>query len=77
MKTLHGNLHRQQFGSAIRKRREALGLSQEKLAELADCHRNYIGNVERGEQNISIDMIIRLVKAIKSTLSEISRDAHL
>lgn len=50
---------------------------QEKLAELADCHRNYIGYVERGEQNISIDMIIRLVKAVKTTPAEVARDSGL
>ena len=54
--------HRRCLGTAIRKRRLALTLSQEQLAELADCHRNYVGNVERGEQNITID-----VKAANNT----------
>jgi transcriptional regulator with XRE-family HTH domain len=70
-------LHRRHFGQALRKRRESLGLSQEKLAEIADCHRNYIGLVERGEQNISIDMMVRLAKALKSTIANLMREADL
>jgi len=70
-------LHRRQFGDAIRKKREALGLSQEKLAEIADCHRNYVGKVERGEQNISLDMIVRLAKAMRSTIGDLLRNANL
>lgn len=34
-------------------------VSQEKLAELANVHRNYVGKVERGEQNITIDSLVR------------------
>lgn len=59
----------------IRKRREALGLSQEQLAERADCHRNYIGTVERGEQNITIDMITRFADGLKCKTSELIRGA--
>ncbi len=69
--------HRLLFGNAIRVRRTHLGLSQEKLAELADCHRNYIGIVERGEQNISIDMIVRLAAALKCAVRDIMKDAGL
>ena len=41
-------------GFRIRQIRESHGISQEKLAELADLHRAYIGQIERGEKNIDI-----------------------
>ena len=42
------------FGKALKKFRLAAGLSQEDLAELADLHRTYVGDVERGERNVSL-----------------------
>jgi transcriptional regulator with XRE-family HTH domain len=53
------------FGKHVRKLRLDRGLSQEKLAELADLHRNYVGGVERGERNIAIINIVRLARALK------------
>lgn len=69
--------HRLRLGKAIRNRRENLALSQEKLAELVDVHRNYIGLVERGEQNISIDRLVRIAKGLKSSLAQLMVDAGL
>jgi transcriptional regulator with XRE-family HTH domain len=53
------------FGKHVRKLRLERDLSQEKLAELADLHRNYVGGVERGERNIAIVNIVRLARALK------------
>lgn len=57
-------IHRRDFGLRVRRQRDALGISQEALAELAGLHRTYIGSVERGERNVSLDNIYRLAGAL-------------
>ena len=61
----------------VRQRRAELGLSQEQLAEKVGCHRNYMGRIERGEQNITLDMMVRVVKALGTTIADLSTDAKL
>jgi transcriptional regulator with XRE-family HTH domain len=39
-------------------------MSQEKLAEKADLHHNYIGELERGEKAASIDTLVKIAKAL-------------
>lgn len=57
------------FGAAVRARREALSLTQEQLAELADLHTNYVSSVERGERNIGLHNLARLAYALDLPVS--------
>jgi len=52
-------------GDTIRKYREKMDISQERLAELAELHRTYIGQVERGEKNLTLRSLERIAKALK------------
>jgi transcriptional regulator with XRE-family HTH domain len=70
-------IYRRKLGDAIRHRRKARKLSQEKLAERADVHRNYIGLIERGEQNITIESLVKLAKALKCKVMDLVVDAGI
>jgi transcriptional regulator with XRE-family HTH domain len=66
----HSKPARLVFAENMRKLRQQRGLSQEVLAEHAELHRTYIGSVERGERNISIDNMERLANALGVKLRE-------
>lgn len=59
---------RQLFATNLKKRRLELQLSQEELAHVVGLHRTYIGSVERGERNISIDNMERLANALQCSI---------
>lgn len=57
------------FSANMRRFRHAADLSQEGLAALSGLHRTYIGSVERGERNISIDNMEAIAHALKCTVA--------
>jgi transcriptional regulator with XRE-family HTH domain len=59
------------FGKRLRELRLERGISQEKLAEMADLHRNYVGVLERGGQSASLDAICKLAHALKMKPAEL------
>jgi transcriptional regulator with XRE-family HTH domain len=66
-----------ELGKAVRTERERMKLSQEDFAELCDLHRTYIGQVERGEKNISFVNILRISKALSMRPSKLLQKARL
>jgi transcriptional regulator with XRE-family HTH domain len=65
------------LGSAIRERRDELEVSQEQLAEMIGVHRNYVGTIERGEQNLTIETLVRFADTFKCKPSELLDEAGL
>lgn len=58
-------------GANLRRFRDTAGMSQERVAELAGVHRTYIGSVERGERNISLENLCKLASALGRAPSEL------
>jgi transcriptional regulator with XRE-family HTH domain len=54
----------------------AQGISQEALADLADLHRTYVGDVERGERNISLLNMAKIARAMHVKLSALVSDSE-
>ena len=59
------------FGEIIRDIRKEKELSQEELADKAGLHRTYIGMIERGEKNITLENINKLSKALQTPMHEL------
>ena len=64
------------FGTAVRRHRELLRLSQEELADRAGLDRSFVGRVERNEQNASLTTMQRLSQALGSDLDVIFATAR-
>ena len=52
------------FGKRVREVRKSKGISQEKLAEMAAIDRSYMGNIERGERNITLKKAYEICDAL-------------
>lgn len=62
------------FGEIVRRRRQQLGISQEKLAELSALHRTYISQIERGLKSPSLKAMVAISKALNVKLSALLRE---
>lgn len=59
------------FGKRLATIRKMKGITQEKLADLVEVHRTYIGFIEQGKRNPSISNIYKISKALKVSLKEL------
>lgn len=60
-----------QFGSKLRDKRKQLGISQDKLALLAEIDRSYAGRIERGEVNITLEKAYQLAEVLECDVSDL------
>ena len=59
------------FGKRVREVRKSKGISQERLAEMADIDRSYMGNIERGEKNVTLKKVYDICDALKVEIREL------
>lgn len=65
------------LGAVIRQHRQAMGVSQEKFADMIEMHRAYYGAIERGSQNLTVTTMLRVCRGLNTPLSAIFRAAEL
>lgn len=70
---MQGKLQRT-VGKNIRKFRKQLGLSQEELAEMCSLHRTYIGGVERGERNVTLETLAAIAHSLNKSPVELMEE---
>ncbi|UCD54833.1 MAG: helix-turn-helix transcriptional regulator [Candidatus Omnitrophota bacterium] len=58
-------------GKNVRHYRRKKKLSQEKLAELANLHRTYIGQIETGKRNVALKNVAKLAKALGVSVKDL------
>lgn len=59
------------FGQRVRQLRKEQGLSQEALAQLAGIDRSYMGNIERGEKNVTLKKVYEICDALEIDIKEL------
>jgi len=64
------------FGRRLRQLREERGWSQEHFAMIVGLDRSYVGSVERGERNVSLQNIAKFARSLEVTLPELMNLDH-
>lgn len=63
----------EEFGARVRKMRKSRGWTQERLAQAAGRHWTYIGGLERGERNITLQVAADIARALDADIEELFR----
>ena len=72
---MEGDLQRN-IGRNLRAYRQARGLSQEAFAEVLEIHRTYMGGIERGERNLTLQTVERIAARIEEDPLSLFRPEH-
>jgi transcriptional regulator with XRE-family HTH domain len=64
------------LGSRVRALREQRAWSQEDLARRADRHFTYIGRIERGEQNVTVEVLLEISAALETRPEDLLAEEH-
>ena len=64
------------LGRTIRNLRGRRGYSQESFAHAVGLHRTYMGDIERGERNVSLRNLLRIADALEIPLSQLLAEAE-
>jgi len=65
---------KRKFGNQIKKLRLEKNLSQEALANLSDLDRTYIPSIEKGDRNLSLEVIKKLSEALNIKISDLFKN---
>jgi transcriptional regulator with XRE-family HTH domain len=60
-----------QLGMRIRRLREKRGYTQESFADICGLHRNFMGAVERGRQNLTLKSLRIIAKGLGTSMSKL------
>lgn len=69
-------LKKKMIGMRIKELRKRKGLSQEELAEKADTSANYLSRMERGTENPTLEMLIKIANALGVEMWELFDFGH-
>ena len=70
------NKFKEEFGMAVRRRRNRLHLSQEEFADRADIHRTYVSSIELGKVDVGIGTAYKVSAALNLPLSKLTKEAE-
>lgn len=64
-----------EFGNKVRAERKKRNISQEEFSDIVGVHRTYIGMIERGEKNITLENIEKIAKALGLRIKDLFSDS--